>query len=79
MQSSSRLSYRHFWERGVYGVSRYCFNTEADEPSQSIRLRNFTRYLKVKGNAYPTSVRIEYELWSAKVQLGSYVLHLEIE
>lgn len=78
MQSNSRLSYRHFWEKGIYGISRYCLNTEIDRPCQSMRLRNFTRYLKVEGNTFPTNVRIEYELWSGKVNLGSYILHLEI-
>ena len=79
MQSNARLSYRHFWEQGIYGVSRYCLNTDPDQPSQSIRFRNFTRYLKVENNPFPKNVRIEYEMWSARVHLGSYILHLEIE
>ena len=79
MQSNNRLSYRHFWERGVYGISRYCLNTQVDQPCQSMRLRNFTRYLKVEGDPSPTNVRIEYEMWSGKVHLGSYILHLDIE
>ncbi|MGF1588785.1 MAG: hypothetical protein ACFCU7_06005 [Pleurocapsa sp.] len=79
MQSNGKLSYRHFWERGVYGVSRYCLNTSPDQPSQSLRLRNFTRYLKVDNDPFLRNVRIEYELWSAKVYLGSYILHLDIE
>lgn len=79
MQSNSKLSYRHFWEQGVYGVSRYCLNANPDQPSQSLRFRNYTRYLKVDNNPFPRSVRIEYEMWSAKVHLGSYILHLNIE
>jgi hypothetical protein len=79
MQSNSKLSYRHFWERGVYGISRYCLSSEINEPCQSMRLRNFTRYLKVEGDLVPTNVRIEYEMWSGKLHLGSYILHLEIE
>ncbi len=79
MQSNGRLSYRHFWEQGIYGVSRYCLNTDPDQPSQSLRFRNFTRYLKVENNPFPSNVRIEYEMWSARVHLGSYILHLEIE
>ena len=79
MQSNGRLSYRHFWEQGIYGVSRYCLNTDPDQPSQSLRFRNFTRYLKVENNPFPRNVRIEYEMWSARVHLGSYILHLEIE
>ena len=79
MQSNSKLSYRHFWEQGVYGVSRYCLNTDPQQPSQSLRFRNYTRYLKVNSDPFPKNVRIEYEMWSAKVHLGSYVLHLDIE
>ena len=79
MQSNSRLSYRHFWEPGIYGVSRYCLNTQPDLPSQSLRFRNFTRYLKVDGEPFPNNVRIEYEMWSDKIHLGSYILHLDLE
>ncbi len=79
MQSNGRLSYRHFWEQGIYGVSRYCLNTDPDQPSQSLRFRNFTRYLQVENNPFPRNVRIEYEMWSARVHLGSYILHLEID
>ena len=79
MQSNNRLSYRHYWERGIYGVSRYCLNTDADSPSESLRFRNFTRYLKVEQDTFPRNVRIEYEMWSQQVQLGSYILHLDID
>lgn len=79
MQSNSRLSYRHFWESGVYGISRYCLNTEPHQPTKSLRFRNFTRYLKVDNDPFPTTVRIEYELWSERLQLGSYILHLDLE
>ncbi len=79
MQSNGKLSYRHFWEQGIYGVTRYCLNTDPDQPSQSLRFRNFTRYLKVDTNPFPRNIRIEYEMWSAKVHLGSYILHLDIE
>ena len=78
MQSNNRLSYRHFWEKGIYGISRYCLNTNPDEPNKSLRFRNFTRYLKVEQDTYPTSVRIEYEMWSEKAQIGSYILHLDV-
>ena len=79
MQSNGKLSYRHFWEQGIYGRSRYCLNTDLSQPSQSIQLQNFTRYLQVENSPFPRSVRIEYELWSAKVRLGSYLMHLEID
>ena len=79
MQSNSRLSYRHFWERGIYGVSRYCLNGSSDRPGKSLRFRNFTRYLQVEQDIFPKNVRIEYEIWSQQVQLGSYILQLNIE
>jgi hypothetical protein len=79
MQSNHRLSYRHFWEKGIYGVSRYCLNPNSDEPSKSLRFSNFTRYLKVEQDIYPRNVRIEYEMWSDQLQLGSYILHLELD
>ena len=79
MQSQGKLSYRHFWEKGVYGTSRYWLNDDPPEKSGSLRLRNFTRYLKLEGQPFPTSLQIEYELWSAKLQLGCYVLHLDID
>ncbi|HHP7230079.1 MAG TPA: hypothetical protein ACFCUY_04385 [Xenococcaceae cyanobacterium] len=78
MQSNSRFSYRHFWEKGVYGISRYWLNSQTSETSNSFRLRNYTRYLKLNSNPVPQSLQVEYELWSAQLKLGSYVLHLEI-
>ena len=81
MQGNNNLSYRHFWEKGIYGVSRYCSNNNVDEPSKSLRFSNFTRYLKVEQDVdnFPKSVRIEYEMWSEKDRLGSYFLHLDID
>ena len=79
MQDRGKLSYRHFWEKGVYGTSRYWLNDYPSGQSSSFRLRNFTRYLKLEGQPLPTSLQIEYELWSAKQQLGFYILHLDID
>lgn len=79
MQSHNRLSYRHFWEKGTSGVSRYCLTEESDRSSTSLRFRNFTRYLKVEQDPFPSNIRIEYELWSKRIQLGSYILHLDID
>ncbi len=78
MQSNSRFSYHHFWERGVYGISRYWLNGNNSEPSTSFRLQNYTRHLKLDCNPVPTSLQVQYELWSANLKLGSYVLHLDI-
>lgn len=78
MQSNSRFSYHHFWEKGVYGISRYWLNSNTSEESSSFRLRNYTRYLTLDCNPFPKSLQVEYELWSAKLKLGSYMLHLDI-
>ncbi|MBE9168545.1 hypothetical protein IQ238_13840 [Pleurocapsales cyanobacterium LEGE 06147] len=78
MQRNESLSYRHFWEAGIYGVSRYWLNGNPPKTSGSLRLRNYTRYLKLDGCPLPTNLRIEYELWSGKLPLGSYNLHLDI-
>ena len=79
MQSDGQLSYRHFWEQGIYGRSRYCLNTDLNQPNKSMQFQNFTRYLHVENSPFPQNVRIEYELWSANVRLGSYLMHLEID
>lgn len=82
MQSKSKFSYRHFWERGTYGISRFWLNNlnnETQETNGSLRLRNFTRYVKLEGTPFPTSLQVEYELWANKLQLGSYVLYLDID
>lgn len=79
MQSNSKFSYRHFWERGVYGISRYWLNANSAENSSSFRLRNFTRFLHFDCDPFLKSVQIDYELWSSQLKLGSYVLHLDID
>jgi hypothetical protein len=78
MQGNAQLSYRHFWEQGVYGMSRYWLPTESLQPNEPIKLRNFTKSLTLTGHPLPQHLRVEYELWAEKVQLGSYILNLEI-
>ncbi|PLZ08452.1 hypothetical protein [Fischerella thermalis] len=78
MQGNAQLSYRHFWERGVYGITRYWLPNESLQPNQPIRLRNFTANLTLNGHPLPEHLRVEYELWAGKVQLGCYILNLEI-
>jgi hypothetical protein len=78
MQGQGQFSYRHFWRQGVYGSSRYGLYDEADQRTEQFYLQNFTRSLTLKGSPLPTFLRVEYELWSAKIQLGHYVLNLEI-
>ncbi|WP_414585037.1 hypothetical protein [Scytonema sp. PCC 10023] len=79
MQGNDQLSYRHYWEQGVYGVTRYWLPGESLQLSQAIRLRNYTRSLTVNGRPLPKHLRVEYELWTGKVQLGSYILSLEVK
>jgi hypothetical protein len=78
MQGNGQFSYRHFWEQGVYGISRYWLQTETLTSSYQLRLRNFTRHLTLDGNPLPHQLRIEYELWTEQLQVGHYVLNLEI-
>ena len=79
MQGDGKLSYRHHWERGVYGISRYWLQGNQGEQSSQLQLRNFTRQLNFDGKTLPERLHLEYELWSDKIQLGSYVLNLEIQ
>jgi len=78
LQGNTQFSYRHFWERGVYGISRYWLNEGKQHLSDSFRLRNFTRDLTLIGQQLPEFLRVEYELWTGSVCLGHYVLHLEL-
>lgn len=89
MQGNGLLNYRHFWEKGVYGTSRYWLKsnsaTESNFQATStsyqqdcLRLRNFTRSLELEGHPLPAHLRVEYELWSDKLRLGHYILDLEI-
>lgn len=78
MQGNAQVSYRHFWEQGIYGISRYWLRSDSLQGSEQMRLRNFTRSLTLVGRPLPEHLRVEYELWSEKVQLGHYILNLEI-
>lgn len=77
--SGGQLNYRHFWERGIYGLSNYWLNSESLQESDRLGLRNFTRSLELVGRPLPQQLRVEYELWSGKVQFGNYILKLEIQ
>lgn len=80
IQGNGQLSYRHIWEQGVNNVSRYWLpNTDLSQPNRSICVRNFTKKLTLDGHPLPKNLRVEYELWAEKVQLGSYILNLEIQ
>ncbi|HEY9637712.1 MAG TPA: hypothetical protein V6D14_30245 [Coleofasciculaceae cyanobacterium] len=78
IQANGKLSYRHLWEQGIYGISRYWLQSDSLKGYESLRLRNYTRSLQLEGRPLPQHLRLEYELWSEKVQLGRYVLNLEI-
>ncbi len=78
VQGNGRLHYRHLWERGVYGLSRYWLQDGESGQQGQLRLRNFTRELSVKGSPLPEWIHLEYELWSEQVPLGRYALNLEI-
>ncbi len=78
MQGNGKYSYRHAWERGMYGLSRYWLQGDSLATPEQLRLRNFTRQLTLTGKPEPGHLRLEYELWSEKVQLGRYILNLEI-
>ena len=78
MQGNGQFSYRHFWEQGIYGISRYWLQSSESSGNQQIRLRNFTRSLTLESGVLPQHLRIEYELWTSQIQVGQYVLNLEI-
>ncbi|MEM9771735.1 MAG: hypothetical protein AAF889_09100 [Cyanobacteria bacterium P01_D01_bin.73] len=78
MQGNGGFSYRHLWEQGVYGTSRYWLQTSKNRPHEQLRLRNFTRSYELEGKGIPTAFRLEYELWAQKLALGRYVLTLEV-
>ncbi len=78
MQSNGSFSYRHWLERGIYGMSRYWLQDDSLGQGGQVRLRNFTRQLEFSGDPMPTSLSVEYELWANRVQMGRYALNLEI-
>lgn len=78
MQGQGGLSYRHLWERGMYGISRYWLRHDDPAAPTQMRLRNYTRSLELSGRPLPEHLRLEYELWSGQLSLGRYVLNLEI-
>jgi len=78
IQGNSNFSYRHTWERGIYGISRYWLADSPTAQSGQFCLSNYTRSLVVQGSPLPQFVRVEYELWANQVRLGNYILNLEI-
>lgn len=78
MQGEGKLGYRHHWERGIYGINRYWLRRDLKRGHESFCLRNYTRNLILEGYPLPESLCLDYELWSGNLQLGRYVLSLEI-
>src|SRR6476469_7510352 len=78
MQGNGKTSYRHLWETGIYGISRYWLHSESARGNAPLRMRNYTRKLILEGGPLPVSLHLEYELWSEKVQMGHYLLNLQI-
>ncbi len=77
MQGNGQFSYRHLFEPGVLGLSRY-FLQDDSQPNREFRLRNFTRNLHMKGTPLPSYLLLEYELRCDRLQLGQYTLSLDI-
>jgi len=78
-QAENQVCYRHFWERGVYGTSRYWLGNGFFQGSENmLQLRNFTRQLTLVSYPLLQQLQVEYELWSQNVQLGHYILKLEM-
>lgn len=78
MQSHQQFNYRHLWEKGTSGMSRYWLQNSQTGLHQQLRLKNFTHNLVISGQPIPKHLRLEYELWSGKLSFGHYVLDLEI-
>ncbi|PIG93354.1 hypothetical protein [Gloeocapsopsis sp. IPPAS B-1203] len=77
-QAENQVCYRHFWEHGVYGTSRYWLGNGFFQGSENmLQLRNFTKQLTLVSHPLPQQLQIEYELWS-QVQLGRYILKLKM-
>ncbi|MDX2245055.1 MAG: hypothetical protein NW224_30630 [Leptolyngbyaceae cyanobacterium bins.302] len=77
MQGNGQFGYRHLFEPGVFGTSRYWLQG-ALGGSEQLQFRNFTRNLHVKGNPLPCYLLLEYELWAQQLKLGDYHLSIEI-
>ena len=73
MQGNGGFSYRHLWEEGVYGTSRYWVQTSKNRPHDQVR-----RSYEMKGKGIPKAFRLEYELWTQKLSMGRYVLNLDV-
>lgn len=78
LQGRDSQGYRHYWERGVYGKSRYWVQDAKLQQNSALLLRNFTRSLYLHQASEPRFLHIEYELWTDQLSLGCYQLDLDI-
>ncbi|MGG6293485.1 hypothetical protein ACQ4M4_03590 [Leptolyngbya sp. AN02str] len=91
MQGNGKQSYRHYWEQGIFGLSRFWLQGDDFATCQQLRLRNYTRSLTLtrepQPNSLPKHLRVEYELWgdspshiaAHRTLMGVYVLNVEIQ
>lgn len=79
MQTHGKLSYRHYWEKGVFGPSRFWLQGDDPTHCSQMQLRNYTRSLELQGDPLPEHLRVEYELWAAREFLGQYILTVNIQ
>ncbi len=79
VQGRGKLGYRHVWENGAYGTSRYWLQEETLDRNGTLLLKNFTRRLHLSGESLPDRLHLEYELYANQLQLGQYILSLEIQ
>ncbi|MGI0486499.1 hypothetical protein ACN4EK_13755 [Pantanalinema rosaneae CENA516] len=78
MQGNGRFCYRHLFQLNMFGSSRYWLAAADSQPTEQFCLRNFTRFLHLKGNSLPRFLMLEYELWAEEELLGSYLFTLDI-
>ena len=79
MQGCGKLGYRHFWDKNGYGMSRYWLHDETLDRQGCLQLKNFTQQLHLSGSTFPECLRLEYRLYAGKLQLGIYLLSLDIQ
>ncbi|HEY9622753.1 MAG TPA: hypothetical protein V6C78_20515 [Crinalium sp.] len=84
MQGNGMYSYRHYWEQGIHGLSRYWLQSDRLTNDNYLTLRNYTRSLVLEEKTidherFPKHLRVEYELWANTVPMGHYVLNLDIQ
>ncbi len=78
MMGNNQFQYRHLWELRKYATSRYWLENEKNKGLSPIRLRNYTRSLRLIKNNLPLTLHLEYDLWNEKIHLGHYLLKLEV-